>query len=128
MAEHPIHLPWDGLAGSTRAACGQTGRINTATDRDAVTCARCKRTRKWKEGLVPQSEKEQTEPSWLSPEQDEAVTFERRATRFEVMAFIREGDLSAAQFRMQRGFERQCRLAGLDRAVRESREKEMVDA
>lgn len=75
---------------------------------------------------MAQPEKEQTQHEWLSPEQQEAVDFERRATRFEVLAFIREGDLPAAQFRMQRGFERQCRLAGLDRAVRESREKESV--
>lgn len=122
-----VHLPWD-LVGGSRAACGQTGAIETTDWREDVTCSRCKRTRKWKEGLVAQPEKEQTEPSWLSPEQAEAVDFERRATRFEVLAFIREGDLSAAQFRMQRGFERQVRLAGLDRAVRESNEKEMVTA
>lgn len=114
---------------SLRPACGQTGTASSTNIRDKVTCQRCKRTDAWKEGLVDdQFEKEQTEPSWLSPRQAEAVDFERRATRSDVLAFIREGDLSAAQFRMQRGFERQVRLAGLDRAVRESREKGMVTA
>lgn len=117
-----MHLPWS--AGSIRAACGQYTPSATTHDYDAVTCIRCRGTIKWKERLVSAPTEEQTEPSWLSPEQQAAVDCERNYTRAEVMSFLREGDLSAASFRLQRGFERQVRLAGLERLVREAGEKE----
>lgn len=127
MSAGIVHLPWD-LVGGSRAACGQTGQINTTNIRDAVTCSRCKRTRKWKEGLVPQTEKEQSGPMSFATTAEQAIDAERRTTMSECMAFLKEGDREAAHFRLVRGFERQVRLAGLDRAVRESKEKEMVDA
>jgi len=102
--------------GHIKAACGQTGSARYTNMRFRVDCARCKRTRKWKEGLVIQAEKEQTEPSFATT-RDVAITAERRLTVHECIAFLREGDRNAAHYRLVRGFERQCRIAGLESAI-----------
>lgn len=91
--------------------------IRYSIHRDEVTCKRCNR----RMALVLEPVVEEAE---MPDPQVAAIDQERNHTRTEVLAFLREGDLSAAIFRMHRGFQRQCRLAGLDRALRESMEKE----
>jgi hypothetical protein len=115
---------WHLINSSGRPACGQTGTVGVTDDREQVNCVRCKTTRIWREGLAQEPEPEETD--WLSPEQRRHVDQQRRLTNVEVLEYLREGDLSAALARVQRGFERQCRMAGLDRALREEREKECV--
>lgn len=55
--------------------------------------------------------------------QEREIRIERHDTTREVVRYLVEGDLSAARARLTRGFERQVRLAGLERIVRDS-EKE----
>lgn len=100
-----------------RAMCGQNGNVVMTNVEPQVTCQRCKRLRARmieKEGLVDQPEKAQTGTLvWMQPEQAAAVRVEQIRTKMECMEFLREGDRAAAYFRLQRGFERQCRIAGI---------------
>jgi hypothetical protein len=110
--------------------CGQTGlTVLTTEDPDEVTCGRCRAlmgnaVRKEQGNplsVVPSTVSREDE---LAAQQAHAVRTEQNYTRAEVLAFLVEGDLDAAIYRMQRGFDRQVRLAGLEREIRESREKE----
>lgn len=53
----------------------------------------------------------------ITMQQGAAIRAERNATRREVLKYLVEGDRQAALDRMMRGFQRQVRLAGLERAV-----------
>ena len=116
--------------GAGRARCGETRGVVITTDKpEQVTCKRCLH-------LAKEADEEQAEKSvpatvsedraqQLEDTQQQQIDWERGLTLHEVLAFCFEGDLEAAIFRMQRGFDRQVRLAGLEREIREHREKEL---
>lgn len=117
------------MNGSEKPECGQTGRVSLAMDRSNVTCKRClvllDLAEKQSEGQAV--EVRNPEQRDYAIRQEEAVRAEENFTRREVMSFIHEGDLEAAIYRMQRGFDRVVRLSGLGRAVREAeQEKETI--
>lgn len=61
---------------------------------------------------------------WLSDGQRHAVDRQRHFAVRETMRLIAAGRRTEAASLLQRGFEKQVRLAGLEKAVIESREKE----
>jgi hypothetical protein len=120
-----VHLPWSFLA--FRAACGLVDPDRTTTTYEDVTCMKCRGTRKWKERLVKQADTSKTEGHyWLNDGQRDAVDRHRRAASRESVRLIVAGRPTEALSLMKVSLARQIRLAGLDRAVRESREKEMI--
>ena len=96
-----------------RTTCGEARNVVMTANFAAVTCKRCLRITERmnsKETLVQRDEKVE---AGLPPAQWADIEAERLTTRRECMAFLMEGDRAAAQFRLQRGFERQCRIAGI---------------
>lgn len=105
--------------GNGSPLCPTTNFKALSRDSEEVTCRRCQH-------LAARKVQEHTEQVVASVETpaEQAIRFERNTTVRECIEFLKEGDRSAAQYRLTRGFERQVRLAGLERIVREAGEKE----
>jgi hypothetical protein len=112
-----IHLPWTDDLLPRRAACGRYNPEVVTFDYKEVTCSSCRHTMKYEQHLVEPGD-------MMTDEQRGMLRQEFRATMSDTIRLMRDGKSVDAQMRFKRGFDRQVRLSGLDRQIREGAQHE----